>query len=108
MSKRRMSQIKWGYRILHEDGSLEHEGLTSPFFHEAVVVIFGMAEMGENHWRYQVFNLQTREVWVSFKREALGISLDQEIPGLGFLSHFPNLPIIRGGGLPLIGGLGLF
>ena len=88
-------EIRWRYRILHEDGSLEYEGYTIPSLVGAVIVVFTMAEKGENGWRYQVVDGFTNEIWVSFKRGSLGISLERVIPMLDFPKMFPQLPIIR-------------
>ena len=95
MPREKGKELRWGYRILHGDGSLEHEGLTSPFFHEAVVVVFSMAERGENTWEYQVIDRITGEVWVSFRRSALGVSLEKAMHLLDIPGTFPKLPIIR-------------
>jgi len=75
MPRRTFKTSPYSYEISHEDGTLEHEGPTSPPLSKAIVAVYTMAERGENNWEYSVHKADTGEPLVAFKRTALGVHL---------------------------------
>lgn len=100
----RSKKLLYHYRILTHEGVEEHIGPTSPFLHEAVIVLFSMAERGENNWSYQLWE-GDRLLFV-FRRTALGVEIIKVV-GVGLPGAALKLPAIRVVDLPnflLLGG----
>jgi len=92
----KIKEIPYHYRILNHERVEEHVGPTSPFLHEAIVVLFSMAERGENNWLYQLW--EGERLLFVFQRTTLGVTI-LKMAGVD-LPPFLKLPAIRVVDLP--------